>query len=34
MPGSVVRARQASTVLPLGGIGPAIRTLVSGNRPA
>jgi two-component system chemotaxis response regulator CheB len=34
MPGSVVRARQASAVLPLGGIGPAIRTLVGGGRPA
>lgn len=34
MPGSVVRARQASTVLPLGNIGPAIRTLVSGGNPA
>jgi two-component system chemotaxis response regulator CheB len=34
MPGSVVRARQASAVLPLGGIGPAIRTLVGGSRPA
>lgn len=30
MPGSVMRAGQASTVLPLGGIGPAIRALVGG----
>ncbi|SFC15832.1 two-component system, chemotaxis family, response regulator CheB [Bosea sp. CRIB-10] len=34
MPGSVVRAGQASAVLPLSGIGPAIRTLVGGSRPA
>ncbi|HEV2511348.1 chemotaxis-specific protein-glutamate methyltransferase CheB [Bosea sp. (in: a-proteobacteria)] len=34
MPGSVVRAGQASAVLPLGGIGPAIRSLVGGGRPA
>lgn len=34
MPGSVVRARQASSVLPLGSIGPAIRALVGGSHPA
>lgn len=34
MPGSVVRARQASTVVPLGGIGSAIRALVSGSQGA
>lgn len=31
MPGSVVRARQASTVIPLCDIGPAIRSLVGGG---
>lgn len=34
MPGSVVRARQASAILPLGAIGPAIRALVGGSQPA
>lgn len=34
MPGSVVRARQASTVVPLGGIGSAIRALVGGSQSA
>lgn len=34
MPGSVVRARQASAVLPLGAIGPAIKALVGGSQPA
>jgi len=34
MPGSVVRAKQASTILPLGTIGPAIRNLVGGSQPA
>jgi two-component system chemotaxis response regulator CheB len=34
MPGSVVRARQASAVLPLGTIGPAIRALVGGSHTA
>lgn len=34
MPGSVVRAGQASAVLALAGIGPAIRTLVGGSHPA
>jgi two-component system chemotaxis response regulator CheB len=33
MPGSVVRARHASAVVPLGGIGSAIRALVSGGQP-
>lgn len=33
MPGSVVRAVQASAVLPLGTIGPAIRALVGGAHP-
>lgn len=31
MPGSVVRAQQASTILPLDEIGAAIRSLVSGS---
>ncbi len=34
MPGSVVRAGQASIIVPLGGIGPAIRMLVGGSPPA
>lgn len=34
MPGSVVRARHASAVIPLAGIGPAIRTLVGGGHGA
>ncbi|RXT48004.1 hypothetical protein B6S44_23235 [Bosea sp. Tri-44] len=34
MPGSVVRARQASAVLSLGTIGPAIRALIGGSHPA
>ncbi|MGX1785959.1 chemotaxis-specific protein-glutamate methyltransferase CheB [Bosea sp. NPDC055332] len=34
MPGSVMRAGQASAVLPLTGIGPAIRALVGGRQPA
>ncbi|WP_332693539.1 chemotaxis-specific protein-glutamate methyltransferase CheB [Bosea sp. (in: a-proteobacteria)] len=34
MPGSVVRARHASAIVPLGNIGPAIRALVGGGRGA
>jgi len=34
MPGSVVKAQLASAVLPLAGIGPAIRSLLSGSPPA
>lgn len=34
MPGSVVRARHASTIVPLGGIGLAIRALVGGGQAA
>jgi two-component system chemotaxis response regulator CheB len=34
MPGSVVRARHASAVIPLDGIGEAIRNLVHGGQPA
>ncbi len=34
MPGSVVRARQASAIVPLGSIGPAIRALVGGGHGA
>lgn len=34
MPGSVVRARHASAVIPLDGIGEAIRNLVQGPHPA
>lgn len=34
MPGSVVRSRHASAVIPLESIGPAIRNLVHGNTTA
>jgi two-component system chemotaxis response regulator CheB len=34
MPGSVVRSRHASAVIPLESIGPAIRNLVHGNTAA
>lgn len=34
MPGSVVRARHASAVIPLDGIGEAIRNLIHGGQPA
>ncbi|WNJ92046.1 chemotaxis-specific protein-glutamate methyltransferase CheB [Bosea sp. 685] len=34
MPGSVVRARHASAVIPLDGIGSAIRDLLRGGKPS